>query len=545
MNQDLSKIEKLTATYYRVSTSNQEEAQTIQTQISAVKEFASKNHIKIIQEYMDDGWSGDTLIRPALDQLRVDARKKMWEAVLVYDPDRLARRYSYQELVMDELKEAGIEVIFVTTPAPKNSEDKILHGVKGLFAEYERAKISERFRLGKLRKAKEGHIMTSEALYGYRYIPRIDKEQGRYEINEEEARVVKMIFKWVGEEGLTLRAVVKRLMDVKIRPRKSKKGVWATSTLTTMLRHKGYIGEAHWGKSYAVVPENPYKIEKYRKQKKSSRRDRPEEEWYIIPIPRIIDRELFERVRKQLQVNFALCKRNKRNDYLLASKIWCSCGSRRCGCGPQKGKHLYYRCNDRIKSFPLPAKCKEGAVNARIGDQLVWERVANLMSSPELLLKQAERWLNNRQSKKVSSLTDIKDLEKESKKLKDQEERYNKAYGVGLLSMEQLRDYTIPIRERLGVVDSQIIKTKEENNQIVSMGMPSKKEVEIFAKVASRKLRNLNFELKREIVLSTVEKVVGNQEKLQVYGYIPINHVLFSSEYRHCRAAERGEVHAL
>src|SRR3989344_2222712 len=162
MKDDTLQTPRLIATYYRVSTSTQEENQTIQTQISAVKDFAVKNGYRIVQEYADDGWSGDTLVRPSLDQLRIDAKKKTWEAVLVYDPDRIARRYSYQELVMDELKEAGIEVIFVTTPAPKNSEDKILHGVKGLFAEWERMKISERFRLGKVRKAKEGHLLVSE-----------------------------------------------------------------------------------------------------------------------------------------------------------------------------------------------------------------------------------------------------------------------------------------------------------------------------------------------------------------------------------------------
>lgn len=407
-----TKTLKLIATYYRVSTSAQEENQTIQNQISAVKEFAEKNGYTIVQEYKDDGWSGDTLIRPALDQLRFDAKKKMWEAVLVYDPDRLARRYSYQELVMDELKEAGIEIIFVTTPAPKNSEDKILHGVKGLFAEYERAKISERFRLGKLRKVKEGHILTTEALYGYRYIPKNDKQHGYYEINEDEARVVRMIFKWVADEGMTLRGIVRRLMEMKIRPRKNKDGVWATSTLTTMLRHKAYIGEAHWGKSYAVVAENPYKIEKYRKQKKTSRRDRPEEEWHIIPVPVIIERDLFDRTHIQLKTNFALCKRNKRNDYLLANKIWCVCGTRRCGCGPQNGKYLYYRCSNRVNTFPLPATCSEKGISAKIADELVWQKTSDLMSSPELMIKQSDKWLNSVQNKPSSSVEDIKNLRK-------------------------------------------------------------------------------------------------------------------------------------
>jgi site-specific DNA recombinase len=151
---------KLIATYSRVSTATQEEQQTIKTQLNTLKDFSEKNNYHIVKEYIDDGWSGDILARPALDRLRQDAKSKMWEAILIYDPDRLARRYSYQELIMDELKEAGIEIIFVTISAPKNSEDKILYGVRGLFAEYERAKISERFRLGKVRKVKEGHILV-------------------------------------------------------------------------------------------------------------------------------------------------------------------------------------------------------------------------------------------------------------------------------------------------------------------------------------------------------------------------------------------------
>src|SRR3989344_4939752 len=154
---------RMIAIYARVSTARQEEEGTIETQLSAIRDFAEKNGYTIVKEYIDDGWSGDMLARPQLDQLRQDAKNKIWEAVLIYDPDRLARRYSYQELVMDELREAGIEMIFVTVSAPKNSEDKILHGVKGVFAEYERAKISERFRLGKLGKVREGHILTKFA----------------------------------------------------------------------------------------------------------------------------------------------------------------------------------------------------------------------------------------------------------------------------------------------------------------------------------------------------------------------------------------------
>ncbi|MFN0188612.1 MAG: recombinase family protein, partial [Bacteroidia bacterium] len=381
---------KSIATYSRVSTAKQEDEQTIKNQLASLNEYALKNNLTIVKNYSDEGWSGDILARPALDQLRQDVKAKIWSAVLIYDPDRLARRYSYQELVMDELKEGGIEVMFITVSTPKNSEDKILHGVRGLFAEYERAKISERFRLGKLRKLREGHILVTEALYGYTYIPKKDKVHGYYEINENEARVVKLIYSWIDKEGLTLRKVVRRLQEYGIRPRKSKRGVWNTSTLSTMLKNKSYIGEAHWWASYAVVPEKPLKIERYKKMKKSSRRIRPESEWFIVPVPSIIERDQFERVQNRLKRNFELCIRNKKNQYLFAGKIWCTCGKRRAGEGPQNGKHLYYRCSSRVAAFPLKAECREKGINARIVDAILWEKISALMSSPELMHTQVK-----------------------------------------------------------------------------------------------------------------------------------------------------------
>ena len=526
MIEEIQKQNKLIAVYGRVSTSNQENEGTIETQLSAVKDFAQKNGYTIVQEYLDNGWSGDSIVRPALDQLRMDAKNKIWEAILIYDPDRLARRYSYQELIMDELREAGIEIIFVTISAPKNSEDKILHGVRGLFAEYERAKISERFRLGKVRKVKEGHVLTTEAPYGFRYI-RNNKEtktHGYYEINEEEARVVRMIFEWIANDGLTIRGVVSKLQELGIKPRRSKRGVWATSTLTTLLRHKAYIGRTHWGSSYAVVPENPMKFQQYKKVKKTSRKMKPEEEWIAsnITVPVIVDEVLFNKVREQLKTNFNLCQRNKKNEYLLAGKIRCICGKTRAGEGPQKGKHLYYRCSDRVSSFPLPHVCNEKGINARIADKLVWGRIEDLMSSPELLQAQLNRWNKARENKVVSAVGDVKEIEKEIAKLKNQEVRYNKGYGAGLFTIEQLKEYTSPIKEQISSLEYQIAKAKQQENKINATAMPDTDEIKSFTEESAQVLPELSFELKRNIIINVIEKIIGTQQKLEVNGYMPI-----------------------
>ena len=471
----------------------------------------------------------------------MDAKKKNWEAVLIYDPDRLARRGAWQEVVMEELKELEIDVLFVTIPQAKTDEDKIMYKMRGVFTEYERMKIKERFRLGKVRKAKEGHIIATEAPYGYTFILKkgkhgdADFHQGYYEINESEAEVVKKIFSWVAYEGLTIRGVVRKLQELGIPPRKSKRGVWNTSTLITLLRNKTYIGEGHYGASYAVVPEKPIKIGGYKKNKKTSRKMRPEEEWIKIPTPKILEEDLFIRVGQRLKKNFEMSSRNTKNEYLLAGKIFCVCGTRRAGEGALHGKHLYYRCTNRVHSFPLPPTCVEGGINAKICDQLVWNKMTELMSSSELLLKQVNRRMENKKSKMTFSIFNLEIAEKDILKLKAQEDRYNKAYGAGLFTIEALRQYVVPLREKISILESQIIKFKQEEKQVNVNEIPTKERIEKYTRRAVEFLSDLSFKGKKAIINNVIEKIISNRQQLQVCGYIPItieSNVSFCSEYR-------------
>lgn len=537
MTDTLQKQNKLVAVYGRVSTSNQEQEGTIETQLSAVKEYAKENGYIIVEQYLDEGWSGDSLERPELDRLRVEAKNKKWDAVLIYDPDRLARRSAWQEVVTEELHEIGIDILYVTVPQAKTDEDKVMSKMRGVFAEYERMKIKERFRLGKVRKAKEGHIIASEAPYGYTFIVRTAERQGYYEINELEASVVKDIFVWVADEGLTLRSVVRRLQELAIMPRKSKRGVWNTSTLSKLLRNPTYIGEAHYGATYAVVPENPLKEQRYKKIKKTSRKSKPESEWIKIETPKIIDKNLFDRAGQRMKNNFDASVRNTKNEYLLAGKIWCACGTRRNGEGPQQGKHLYYRCSNRVYNFPLPRSCFERGINARIADNLVWKKVSVLMCSPELLKKQVERWLESKKDSVQHTTIDISGTKNEIGKLKEQLDKYMKAYGVNVISLEQLSEYSTPLKERISVLEKQLHSAKSEQSHKENLPIPKQEEIEKFAQKAVVGLKNLDFKLKQEIIRNIVEKVETNKNELIVSGYIPLeyqNYVEYKTSHRNC-----------
>lgn len=549
-----AKSVKLVAVYGRVSTARQEEENTIETQLSAVRDHAAKSGYTIVKEYIDDGWSGAMLERPSLDQLRIDARLKLWDAVLIYDPDRLARRGFYQELVIDELEHLGIRTLFVTMPPVANDEDRLMFNVRGAFAEYERVKIAERFRLGKVRKARSGNIVASEAPYGYTLAQRKGKRgdadfiETHYEINEEEAKVVRMIFRLLADEGLTLRKIVRRLQDEKIRPRWSERGVWNTSTLSTLVRNKSYIGEGHYGASYAVVPEKPLKKEAYRRVKKTSRRMKPESEWIKVSVPAILEgeegRNLFARAQEQGKLNFVLARRNRKNPYLLSGKIRCTCGCSRTGEGPQRGKHLYYRCSNRVLHYPLPRTCDEKGINARIADELVWSRLHGVITSREEILKYTQEWIESRNERRNSGGVDVEATRKELEKHKEQEDRYAKAYGQGLITLEKLSEYATPVRERIATLERQLMTAQTATQPKREIGMPDESSVDEFVEEV-KALEGLSFEQKRAIVHKFVAEIVGTPSQLQVHGRVTVSsHVKLKTNNRYRRITERREVDA-
>src|SRR5262249_40656221 len=139
------------AIYARVSSEQQAEANTIASQVAALQARVAADGLPLLKEhhFLDEGYSGATLIRPALEHLRDAAALGQITRLYVHSPDRLARKYAYQVLLIDELQRAGVEVIFLNRELGRSPEDDLLLQVQGMVAEYERAKILERSRRGK------------------------------------------------------------------------------------------------------------------------------------------------------------------------------------------------------------------------------------------------------------------------------------------------------------------------------------------------------------------------------------------------------------
>jgi site-specific DNA recombinase len=216
------------AIYARVSTLHQERDQTIDSQLAALRAWVEQRAHDLRPEHVftDPGYSGGRLDRPGLDRLRDAAAGGEFDTVAVCSPDRLARRYVHQALLLEEFRKARCAVAFVHREISDDPHDQLLLQIQGALAEYERSVIAERFRRGKLQRARAGHWVAGRAAYGYRYFPKRDGVPGFLVIDDAQAEAVRAMFRRLVDERLSLRAIAQRLAESPWRPKNGKR-VWS------------------------------------------------------------------------------------------------------------------------------------------------------------------------------------------------------------------------------------------------------------------------------------------------------------------------------
>lgn len=233
------------ALYARVSTSHQVEAQTIDQQLERLHNYVKAQgwllgdaHI-----YRDDGRSGANLKRPGLDHLRDAARNAEFDHVVITAPDRLARNYVQQMIIVDKLEKLGCKVEFLDRPMNDDPHDRLLLQIRGAVAEYERTLICDRMRRGRQQKYKAGTLLPwSRPPYGYRFNPDRPRDPAGVFFDENEATVVRQIFEWYLEEKVTLQSLAARLQKQGV-PTPFNKRLWSTSTLGGILKQPAYTGQ--------------------------------------------------------------------------------------------------------------------------------------------------------------------------------------------------------------------------------------------------------------------------------------------------------------
>src|SRR6266536_6044981 len=301
---------RVAAIYARVSSERQREEGTIESQVAGLRELAGERGLALAEEFVfcDEGISGATLTRPALERLRDRAAEGCFEVVLCHCPDRLARRYAYQVLLLEELERAGVEVMFARGGEHAGSpEDELLRQFQGMIAEYERAQIRERTRRGKVHRARQGsQAVLSAAPYGYRYVKKSEHMDGFYEVYEPEAQVVREVFRRYTEEQVAI-AELARWLTAQGIPTRTGKQVWDRSTVWGMLRNPAYQGQAAYGKTKVAdrhgKPTRTTRARGERRGRRQIRLDEPVEQWTFVPVPPLVTDEQFALAQERLQRN--------------------------------------------------------------------------------------------------------------------------------------------------------------------------------------------------------------------------------------------------
>jgi site-specific DNA recombinase len=525
------------ALYARVSSERQAEQQTIASQVAALRQRlrADGGVLDGELEFIDDGYTGSTLLRPALERLRDHAAQGALDRLYVLAPDRLARNYAHQFLLVEEMRRAGVEVVFLNRALGQSPEDDLLLQVQGIIAEYERAQISERCRRGRQHAARTGQVsVLAGAPYGYRYIRKHEGGgQARYEVVAEQARVVQQIFAWVGRERLALREVCRRL-EQQGEPSPAGQPYWHPSTVANLLRNPAYQGRAAWGKrrrlprrgrlrparGQSALPRTPYSSTCL------------ETESLPVPVPALVSAEDFAAAAEQLVENQ---RRNRQGRtaarYLLQGLTVCGrCGYAflgvKCSRSPRVPHrpvppYVYYRCGScAARTSARPQPCRLRAVRAEVLEEAVWQDVCRLLRQPELIAQEYARRLQTEPG--TAGTRGPEPLARLIAKVKRSISRLIDLYSEGLIDKEEVQPRVQAAKDRLHRLEAEQRAAADAESQEVQVRLALTR-LQDFAGRVQEELAAADWTKRRDIIRTVVKRIEVHETEVRiVYRVAPV-----------------------
>ena len=521
---------KTAAIYARVSSDKQKNDQTIASQTVALKEYATSLGFVVPPDWIfeDEGFSGATLVRPSLERLRDIAAQVHIEVLLCYSPDRLARKYAYQALLIEELGRVGTEVRFLKGAKAETPEDELLLQFQGMIAEYERAQIAERTRRGKAHRARAGSVnVLSCAPYGYRYLRKTDESEARYEIVEPQASVVREIFRRYTEENLSIGALA-RWLSVSGIPTSSGKATWDRSVVWAILRNPAYCGRAAFAKTMRTDDQKkatrPLRLKGGRVARRPPVKDRPREQWVEIAVPAIVSGAMFDLADRRLQDNKRFAARRTIEPTLLQGLVVChSCGYAyyRTSTRTSLRKIYYYRClgSDNYR-WEHGKVCHNLPVRQDYLDELVWGHLLTLLSDPTLVLGELERRLRELRSSNPVGAQKSR-LELELGKVTTAMERLLIAYQEELLSLDELRRRMPDLRKKEASLRSslQALEARVAEQEIY---LQLAENLDGFLSRLRDAAANSSIQERQRIVRLLIKEVLVDPERVVIRHCIPL-----------------------
>jgi site-specific DNA recombinase len=513
------------AVYTRVSTLNQVQAQTIDQQLQRLRAHIETQGWQLLDKHIfrDDGYSGATLNRPGLDKLRDAIRWGEITHLLITDPDRLARKYVHQMILLEEFARFGCHVEFLDHPMSDDPHDQLLLQIRGAVAEYERTLITDRMRRGRLAKYQAGTLLPwTRPPYGYRLDPDRPRDPVGVWVEESEAAIVREIFALYTQENHSLQGVATHLQKQGV-PTPSGKVIWSLCTLRAILRQPAYLGQVYARRRHY----RPARIRRSAThpigQPHQTAEELPPEQWILVAtIPAIINQEQFDQAQTRLAQNQSFAKRNnKAHHYLLRALV--SCGRCQSACTGRylKSGHSYYVCS--AKGNPIHSrkeeKCPSRFIPAQQLDDVVWQDLCDVITHPESITYALDRahgghWLPQELQARRES------LRRGCAQLQQQLDRLTDAYLNGVIPLAEYQRRRGDLEQRIAAFKHQAEQLHAQaNRQTEVAGLV--KSVEDFCQRLQTSLQNATFEQRRQIIELLIDRVIVDDGDVEIRYAIP------------------------
>ncbi len=527
------------ALYARVSTTHQVQLQTIDHQLDRLRAYTKAQGWSLADHHVfrDDAYSGATLKRPGLDHLRDAVRNREVDRILLTSPDRLARNYVHQMLLLDEFAQAACEVDFLDRPMSQDPHDQLLLQIRGAVAEYERTLIAERMRRGRLAKLQAGLLLPwTRPPYGYRLHPDRPRDPSGVTIEPSEAAIVAELFAAYLQPGATLASLAKALQRRGL-PTPLRKGGWTSPTIRGILQNPTYTGEVYAQRTRYREPRVRRSATHPIGRPHGTAMALPREAWILVgTVPAIVSHEQFAQVQAKLAQNQSFARRNNTaHQYLLRALVSCGHCQLACTARTENQRNGYYVCNGKGQSVhshratPCPARY----IPAHQLDELVWQDVCTVLQQPAILREALERahgghWLpQNLQARRDN-------LRKAGASLRQQLERLTDAYLRSVIPLDEYERRRHDLEQKEGALADQAQQlAAEADRQREVAGLVG--SIEAFCTRVCASLATASFEQKRELVVLLIDRVIVTDGDVEIRYVVPTTQASEHVHFSHLR----------
>ena len=516
------------AIYGRVSTGHQVEHQTIEQQIGRLTAHVGAHTaegwtLDPAHVFRDGGHSGATLARPGLDRLRDAIKGREVDRVLVTAPDRLARNYVHQMVLLEEWTRAGCAAEFLDRPMSDDPHDHLLLQIRGAVAEYERTLIAERMRRGRLAKLRAGALLPwTYPPYGYRLSPDRPRDPRGVTLDAAEAAVVAELFAMYREPGTSLMQLAMHL-DRRGIPTPSGTPRWSSPTVRGILRNPTYTGQVYAQRTRYRAPTHRRSAVRAIGHPHGTAVPQPADTWLLVgAVPAVVSRAHFEEVQAKLATNRSFARRNNTvHRYLLRALVSCGRCGLACTARATNGRNLYYLCSGKghSTSSHRATCCPARHTPAGQLDELVWDDLCALLGEPGPLATAVARahggaWLPQELQARRET------LRRGQVQLRQQLERLTDAYLRAVIPLDEYERRRRDLEQRVSALarqEEQLRDDTERQRQLAGLAA----SLEAFRERVRCGLAQASFEQRRQLVLLLIDRVVVTDADVEIRYVLP------------------------